>query len=143
MDDRFLGLSGSHCFVRLLGWGPPSSDVRFRPLLQGLRSGVSAAVQSIIALVGAVGLQSGASESVERVQEKMKNRIAVIVGEDLDKKLTEQQQKERDRSMQVAASRKAIVDQPPVEVRLSGECKIVVAGGACSACRLRVPKKTF
>lgn len=76
-------------------------------------------MQSIIALVGAVGLQSGASESIERVQQKMKKRIAVIVGEDLDKKLSEQQEVEKTMSMQIAAEKKVVVERRPLEVNLT------------------------
>lgn len=67
-------------------------------------------------MVGAVGLQSGVSESIEKVQQKMKKRIAVIVGEDLDKKLTEQQEVEKTMSMQIAAEKKVTLERRPVEV---------------------------
>lgn len=75
-------------------------------------------MQSVIALAGAVGLQSGATESIERVQQKMRKRIAVIVGEDLDKKLSEKQEVDKTMSMKIATEKKVILERRPLQVML-------------------------
>ncbi|KYF39187.1 EF hand protein [Toxoplasma gondii ARI] len=52
---------------------------------QSLKSGISTAVQSLLAVLGAVGLQSSASQEMEQVQERMKAHIEAIMGDQLSK----------------------------------------------------------
>ncbi|PHJ22833.1 ef hand domain-containing protein [Cystoisospora suis] len=52
---------------------------------EGLKSGISTAVQSLLAVLGAVGLQSSASQEMEQVEAKMKERIEMIMGDQLSK----------------------------------------------------------
>ncbi|PFH34767.1 EF hand domain-containing protein [Besnoitia besnoiti] len=52
---------------------------------ESLKSGISTAVQSLLAVLGAVGLQSSASQEMEQVQERMKTHIEAIMGDQLSK----------------------------------------------------------
>ncbi|KFG58426.1 EF hand domain-containing protein [Toxoplasma gondii RUB] len=52
---------------------------------ESLKSGISTAVQSLLAVLGAVGLQSSASQEMEQVQERMKAHIEAIMGDQLSK----------------------------------------------------------
>lgn len=57
----------------------------FSAFLQSLKSGVSTAVQSMLAVLGAVGLQSGASQEAEEVEQRMKQHIESIMGDKLSR----------------------------------------------------------
>ncbi|KAF8822497.1 EF hand domain-containing protein [Cardiosporidium cionae] len=50
-----------------------------------LKSGVSTVVQTLIAILGAVGLQSGASQEIDEVKERMRLQIEEIMGDPLSK----------------------------------------------------------
>ncbi|XP_026190324.1 LOW QUALITY PROTEIN: uncharacterized protein LOC113146614 [Cyclospora cayetanensis] len=52
---------------------------------ESLKSGVSTAVQSMLAVLGAVGLQSGASQEAEEVEQRMKQHIESIMGDKLSR----------------------------------------------------------
>ncbi|CDJ60076.1 hypothetical protein EMWEY_00059870, partial [Eimeria maxima] len=52
---------------------------------ESLKSGVSTAVQSMLAVLGAVGLQSGASQEAAEVEQRMKQHIEAIMGDKLSK----------------------------------------------------------
>ncbi|KAF8821115.1 EF hand domain-containing protein [Cardiosporidium cionae] len=52
---------------------------------ESLKSGVSTAVQTLIAILGAVGLQSGASQEITQVKERMRLQIEEIMGDPLSK----------------------------------------------------------
>lgn len=54
-------------------------------------------MQSLLALVGAVSLQSGAKQDAQKVEEGMRNRMEAILGDGFDKRLKDQQ--ENDASM--------------------------------------------
>ncbi|KAH7646900.1 hypothetical protein FG379_002591, partial [Cryptosporidium bovis] len=51
---------------------------------EGMRNELSTAVQSVLAIVGAVGLQTGASKDSSEIEERMKERIEDIMGGDID-----------------------------------------------------------
>ncbi|EEA08137.1 EF hand family protein [Cryptosporidium muris RN66] len=51
---------------------------------EGMRNELSTAVQSVLAIVGAVGLQTGASQDSKEVEERMKQRIEDIMGGDIE-----------------------------------------------------------
>lgn len=63
-------------------------------LFQGLSSNASTAMQSLLALVGAISLQSGAKQDAHKVREGMRRRMEVILGDGFDKRLKDQQQNE-------------------------------------------------
>lgn len=75
-------------------------------------------MQSVIAVVGAVGLQSGATEGMDRIQKRMMRRIAVIVGEDLDKRTKQQEEVEKSMTQEMEAGKKTAYDKRPLEARL-------------------------
>ncbi|CDJ45704.1 EF hand domain-containing protein, putative [Eimeria brunetti] len=52
---------------------------------ESLKSGVSTAVQSMLAVLGALGLQSGASQEAAQVEQKMKQHIEAIMGDKLSR----------------------------------------------------------
>ena len=54
-------------------------------VMQSLKSGVSTAVQSMLAVLGAVGLQSGASQEAAEVEQRMKQHIEAIMGDKLSR----------------------------------------------------------
>lgn len=51
-------------------------------------------MQSLLALVGAVGLQSGAKSDAQKVEEGMRRRMETIFGDGFDKRLKDQVESE-------------------------------------------------
>lgn len=51
-------------------------------------------MQSLLALVGAISLESGAKRDAKKVEEGMRNRMEAILGDGFDKRLKEQQENE-------------------------------------------------
>lgn len=59
-----------------------------------MSSNASTAMQSLLALVGAISLQSGARRDAQQVEEGMRNRMETILGDGFDKRLKDQQESE-------------------------------------------------
>ncbi|KAH8583638.1 EF hand family [Cryptosporidium sp. chipmunk genotype I] len=56
---------------------------------EGMRNELSTAVQSVLAIVGAVGLQTGASQDSKEIEERMKERIEDIMGGDIETSMSQ------------------------------------------------------
>lgn len=55
-------------------------------------------MQSLLALVGAISLQSGAKQDAHKVEEGMRDRIETILGDGFDKRLRDQQESDTTQS---------------------------------------------
>lgn len=85
--------------------------------MQSLKSGVSTAVQSLLAILGAVGLQSGASQEAEQVEQRMKQHIEAIMGDKLSR--AKEQAEELQEAYKPEPKSK---EGKPLKVRLLHEC---------------------
>eukprot|EP00923_Selenidium_pygospionis_P058363 GHVN01102440.1.p1 GENE.GHVN01102440.1~~GHVN01102440.1.p1 ORF type:complete len:1420 (-),score=275.88 GHVN01102440.1:660-4499(-) len=82
-----------------------------------LRSGMSTAIQSILALAGAVGLQSSASEDRQQVEERMKERIDDIMGDQLSLKAREYEEAKEAAAHLKEMTKESIDEGKPVKLR--------------------------
>lgn len=111
---------GNH---RSMWWSNPLGYV-LNPLVpflhilfvQGVHNTLSTAMQSVLALVGALSLQAGVGQDTEKLQERLQVRMKAIFGDELEQRLKEGVEQEDDQN-RIQETRALPTEQKPMRVQ--------------------------